>query len=153
MALCLLAALCYAFFLIINRKSQTLPRKISGEMNLLYMTLCAGTLFALAVGVSGESYALPDTRAFAALFAYGLFPHCIGWIIIIRCLPLVSATVAGMTLLLQPVLTFVWEVLLFGRQFEPLQLFGGALAIGAIYLGTRKAGSAHSDTGNLPERQ
>jgi drug/metabolite transporter (DMT)-like permease len=153
MALCLLAALCYAFFLIINRKSQTLSKKISAEMNLLYMTLCAGTLFALAVGASGESYALPDTRAFAALFAYGLFPHFIGWIIIIRCLPLVNATVAGMTLLLQPVLTFVWEVLLLGRQFEPLQLFGGALAVAAIYLGTMKSKQAHSDSGSSPECQ
>jgi len=51
------------------------------------------------------------------------------------------------------VLTFVWEVLLLGRQFEPLQLFGGALAIAAIYLGTMKSGAAHSDSGNSSERQ
>ncbi|MBN2714271.1 MAG: DMT family transporter [Deltaproteobacteria bacterium] len=137
--LCLLAAMCYAVFLMINRKAQSHKNRLSAEMNLLYITLSSGILFGLAMGATGESFALESSRMFLFLAAYGFIPHFFGWIIIIRCLPLVKATVAGMMLLLQPVLTFAWEVILFGKQFSPSQLAGCALAIVAIYMGTAKS--------------
>ncbi|MBN2530869.1 MAG: DMT family transporter [Deltaproteobacteria bacterium] len=136
--LCLLAAFCYAFFLMINRKAQSMPNRVAAEVNLLYLTACSGLLFAAALGASGESFHLKTSRAFWSLLAYGFFPHFIGWIIITQCLPLVKASVAGITLLLQPVLTFGWEVLLFEKQFEATQLLGGGIVILAVYLATVK---------------
>ena len=136
--LCLMAAACYAIFLLINRKSQSMTNRISAEMNLFYITICTGVLFGLAILARGESFALETPGAFWSLLAYGFFPHFLGWIIIIRCLPLVQATVASISLLVQPVLTFIWEVIIFQKSFSPLQLAGGALAIVAIYMATVK---------------
>ena len=136
--LCLIAAFCYAIFLMVNRRSQSMTNKISAEMNLVYITLCGVLFFGLTMEIRGESFELHSTRSFWALLAYGGLPHFLGWIILIRCLPLIPATVAGITLLVQPVLTFIWEVLIFSRQFTTIQLIGGLLAIVAVYMGTAK---------------
>lgn len=135
--LALSAAFCYAVFLLIMRKSQSLERKISADMNLLYITISTGVLFGITMALTNSSFQLESQQAVFSLLAYGLFPHVIGWIIISRCLPLVRASVAGITLLLQPVLTFTWEILVFQAQFHWLQLLGGAIAIVAIYMGTK----------------
>ncbi|MBN2340218.1 MAG: DMT family transporter [Deltaproteobacteria bacterium] len=135
--LALFAAACYGVFILVMRKAQSFEQKISADMNLLYMTLCACGLFALAMLSRGESFALSSPKMFFALLANGFFPHVVGWAIISRCLPLVKASVAGITLLLQSVLTFVWEVVVFRESFSFLQVAGGLLAIIAIYLGSK----------------
>jgi drug/metabolite transporter (DMT)-like permease len=54
-------------------------------------------------------------------------------------MPQVSTTEAGLALLLQPTLSFVWDVLFFARPMTPTELAGAAIALGAIYLGSRRA--------------
>ena len=44
---------------------------------------------------------------------------------------------AGLALLLQPTLSFVWDVLFFGRPMQPIEIAGAAIALFAIYLGSR----------------
>lgn len=129
-------ALCYSGFLLIIRKTQTFKKKISADMNLLYITVCTVSLFAVAMFVSKTPFQIETRLGFVSLLAYGFIPHFLGWIIISRCLPLVKAGVAGISLLLQPVLSFVWEIIIFQKAFTPLQIVGGVLAVTAIYLGT-----------------
>ena len=50
-----------------------------------------------------------------------------------------STTEAGLALLLQPTLSFVWDVLFFGRPMQAIEIAGAAIALVAIYLGSRKA--------------
>jgi drug/metabolite transporter (DMT)-like permease len=50
----------------------------------------------------------------------------------------VEASRAGLLLLLQPALTFVWDVLFFGRPTTAPEALGAALAIGAIYMGSAR---------------
>jgi drug/metabolite transporter (DMT)-like permease len=52
-------------------------------------------------------------------------------------LPNVSPSQAGLALLLQPTLSFAWDVLFFGRAMTPIELLGAAIALFAIYLGSR----------------
>ena len=52
-------------------------------------------------------------------------------------LPRVSTTEAGIALLLQPTLSFVWDVLFFARPMSATELLGAAIALAAIYLGSR----------------
>ena len=68
---------------------------------------------------------------------YGILSHCIGWMFIASSLPHVSTTEAGIALLLQPTLSFVWDVLFFGRPMSATELVGAAIALTAIYLGSR----------------
>jgi drug/metabolite transporter (DMT)-like permease len=48
-----------------------------------------------------------------------------------------GASVAGILLLLQPVLSFVWEVIFFQKRFHYYQLIGAGAALVAIFLGMR----------------
>jgi drug/metabolite transporter (DMT)-like permease len=58
-------------------------------------------------------------------------------ILIASSLPQVSTTDAGLALLLQPALSFLWDVLLFDRELSPVQFAGAGVALFAIWLGAR----------------
>ena len=46
---------------------------------------------------------------------------------------------AGLALLLQPTLSFVWDVLFFARPMSATELLGAGIALLAIYVGSRPA--------------
>jgi drug/metabolite transporter (DMT)-like permease len=99
--------------------------------------LSAAILGASAM-VEGQSLAIPTVGDFGWLVAYGVLSHCLGYILIVSSLPQVSTTEAGLALLLQPTLSFAWDVLFFARPMTPTELAGAAIALGAIYLGSRR---------------
>jgi drug/metabolite transporter (DMT)-like permease len=51
--------------------------------------------------------------------------------------PARAASRVGLILLLQPALAFLWDVLIFARDFGPREAAGAALALAAIGLGSR----------------
>jgi drug/metabolite transporter (DMT)-like permease len=53
---------------------------------------------------------------------------------------------AGIALLLQPALSFVWDMLLFGGGVAPLEAGGIALTLAGIYLGSVRRGAARPGT-------
>jgi drug/metabolite transporter (DMT)-like permease len=73
------------------------------------------------------------------LLCYGILSHSFGALLLASSLPHVSTTEAGLALLLQPTLSFVWDVLFFGRPMQPVEIAGAAIALIAIYLGSRRA--------------
>ncbi len=56
--------------------------------------------------------------------------------LITRGLPHVQAGTAGLLILLQPTLAFVWDIVFFARPTTLVDVAGAVLALGAIYLGT-----------------
>jgi drug/metabolite transporter (DMT)-like permease len=73
------------------------------------------------------------------LIALGLFSQTVGWLLITHALPHIPAGIAGLILLLQPSLAFVWDVIFFDRQTSSLAWVGVALALSAIYMGATSA--------------
>jgi len=59
----------------------------------------------------------------------------VGWILISTALPRVQVSVAGLIILLQPSLAFIWDILFFARPTGALEVMGAGLALTAIYLG------------------
>ncbi|MBP7296541.1 MAG: EamA family transporter, partial [Acidobacteria bacterium] len=66
---------------------------------------------------------------------YALLGQVLAWVVIARALPKVTATLAGLILLLQPLLSFLWDVLFFSRPTGPLEWLGLGVALAGIYLG------------------
>ncbi|MBU4476016.1 MAG: EamA family transporter, partial [Proteobacteria bacterium] len=62
--------------------------------------------------------------------------HAIGWYLITRGIQQVRTSLVGLILLLQPTLSYVWDILLFDKPTSPVELTGVALALTAIYLGS-----------------
>jgi drug/metabolite transporter (DMT)-like permease len=59
----------------------------------------------------------------------------IGWIMITNALPRVRTSRIGLILLLQPSLSFIWDVVFFQRPTSPVNWLGVSMVLAAIYLG------------------
>ena len=89
----------------------------------------------------GQSLVIPSYEDLGWLLGYGVLSHCIGWLFIASSLSEVTTVEAGLALLLQPTLSFVWDVVFFARPMTSVELTGAAIALLAIYLGARPAAS------------
>ena len=92
-------------------------------------------IMGVETAIIGESFRIPDRQGWLSLIGYGVICQAIGWIIISHALVKIAASRAGLILLLQPTLAFVWDVLFFSRPTTVLDVFGVLLTLGAIYLG------------------
>jgi drug/metabolite transporter (DMT)-like permease len=142
--LALITALCYASYLLTLRKSQAEAGDLDAVSTMAVLCLISAVLLVGAVLLEGESFRIPDVATFGVLLAYGLVPQVAGWLLISTALPKVQASRAGLILLLQPALAFVWDLLFFSRPTKAVELLGAAITLGAIYLGL---------TGRQPQQQ
>jgi drug/metabolite transporter (DMT)-like permease len=63
----------------------------------------------------------------------------VGWFLITRGIQTVRGALVGLILLLQPTLSFVWDILFFGKAVNPVELSGVGLALVGIYIGSHTA--------------
>lgn len=135
----LLTAASYAGYLLTLRRSRqdSIHRLPTREVAII--SLVTAAILGLSALVEGESLAIPALDDAVWLVCYGILSHCIGWMFIASSLPHVSTAEAGIALLLQPALSFVWDVLFFARTLTGTELAGAGIALVAIYLGSRPA--------------
>ena len=130
----LLTALCYTIFLITLRKIQE-ERGQSFFLLLMLVSLSTAIYLGLKMVYTGDSFVIPDTQSLFALLGLGLSSQTIGWILIATAMPKIPASLTGLTLLLQPTLSFVWDVLFFNRPTALINWFGVVITLIAIYMG------------------
>ncbi len=134
----LLTAVAYAGYLLSLRKACALSAHRVPAREVAVVSLVTALLLGITALVEGNSLIIPTLADAGWLFAYGLLSHCIGWLLIAASLPKVTATEAGLALLLQAVLSFGWEILFFNRTLTATEAIGAAITLVAIYLGSRK---------------
>ena len=130
-----LTAVSYSAYLLTLRSVQqrTLSAVPIAELAALSM-LTAAMLAAISWLESG-SLAIHRPLDALWLLAYGLLPHVVGWLLITSAIARVSPAVFALSLLIQPLLSFIWDMLLFGRELTPLQALGVGLTLLAIVIG------------------
>lgn len=133
----LLTAVAYAGYLLsLRRARQHSPYRLPVREIAVISTICTAMMAASVFG-EGESLRIPSVPDFGWLLAYGVLSHSLGGLFIASSLRQVTAAEAGLALLLQPTLSFVWDVLFFKRAMTTLELLGASVALAAIYLGSR----------------
>ena len=131
----LLTACAYAGYLLSLRGFQVRDVAMRSEARLLQVSLvCALFLGAINL-VEGHGFAIPDGRSLASLIGLGVVCQVLGWLAITRGLPGLPASLVGLLLLLQPVLSMVWDLVWFGLELVAVQWLGAGLALVGIYLG------------------
>ena len=135
----LLTAVSYAGYLLCLRESRQGSKHRLPTREVAIISLVTAAILGISAGVEGQSLAITTLDDAGWLVAYGILSHCLGWLFIASSLPHVSTTEAGLALLLQPTLSFVWDVLFFARPMSATELAGAAIALTAIYLGSRPA--------------
>ena len=132
----LTTAVAYTAFLLTLRKLQSGQTEVITFYSMMLVSFATAIFLGLQAVYSGDSFAIPDPQSWTALLLLGLTSQAIGWILISNALPRVRASFAGLILLLQPSLAFVWDVLFFQRPTSVVNWIGVIMAITAIYLGT-----------------
>lgn len=135
----LLTALSYALYILTLRKSQSSGQKLRYSLiaNMAWISLLAALLLGISVWIEPQArFAIPDLQTWGALLGLGIMGQVVGWVFISKGLPRVDASVAGLALLLQPALAFMWDILFFGRSTTALEYVGAAIVLAAIYLGS-----------------
>lgn len=128
-------ALCYIGFLITLKRLQSDKNDFSIFYYLMLVSFFTSLILGAMVTINGQSFAIPDWQSFFALLLLGLFSQFLGWVMIANTLPHINTSFAGLVLLLQPSLAFVWDVLFFSRPTGPLNWAGVFITLSAIYLG------------------
>ncbi len=135
----LLTAVAYAGYLLSLRQArQDSPYKVPTREMAVVSIICTIIMAATVLG-EGESLSIPSYADFGWLVAYGVLSHSLGGLFIASSLPQVTTAEAGLALLLQPTLSFVWDVVFFSRPMTAVELLGACIALVAIYLGARPA--------------
>jgi len=132
----LITALFYAFFILSLRRIQRLEHDFSFIYTLLLISIATALILGPLVSFSGKSFVIPGPGSLASLLCLALFSQTIGWAFITRSLPNLLPSLAGLILLLQPALAFLWDVLIFQRPTSMIQWGGVLVVLAAIYLGT-----------------
>ena len=133
----LLTAVAYAGYMLTMRAARTEAAHNLPTREIAIVSIGSALILGLSAMVEGVSLLIPTITDATWLLAYGLLSHCLGLMLIASSLPKVSTTEAGLALLLQPTLSFVWDVVFFARPMTARELAGAAIALVAIYLGSR----------------
>ena len=137
----LLTAMSYAGYLLSMRHARRDAREALPAVEVAVVSLFVATLLGLASAAEGSSLAIPSVPDLGWLLAYGVLAHALGLMAIASSLTEVTAAETGIALLLQPALSLVWDVLLFGRELAGIEIAGVAMTLVAIYLGAQRRAS------------
>ncbi|MCA9757521.1 MAG: DMT family transporter [Candidatus Eisenbacteria bacterium] len=137
-------ALAYAGYVIVYQQSQRSRVRVTPAASLTAISLVTAAAMGIGALSEGESLAIPDGSSLLSMVGYGVLCQALGWILISLGLPRLPTSRAGLILLLQPTLSFIWDILFFGRATGWTEWIGASLALGAIYLGANRPRRAKS---------
>jgi len=133
----LITAFMYAGYMLTMRAARRDSSDPLPTREVAVISVGSALLLGLSAMIEGESLAIPSYVDAVWLLSYGLLSQCLGLLLIASSLLKVTTTEAGLALLLQPTLSFTWDVLFFGRPMTGVELSGALIALFAIYLGSR----------------
>jgi len=131
------AAVTYAGYLLVLRHSRQSSFNRIPSREIAVISLTGAVMLGASALFEGGTLAIARSDEVIWLLCYGVLSHGLGMLFIASSLPHVTPTQAGLALLLQPALSFVWDVLFFGRPMSTTELLGAGIALLAIYLGSR----------------
>ncbi len=135
-----ITAFLYATFLLVLRHVQSGSAAPDPVVTMSILSLVGAGVLAAYVWVGTESFVVAGSTTWLILAAYAILCHVIGWLLISTGLPGLEVSRAGLILLLQPALAFVWDVVVFSRPTAVIEVLGAVLALTAIYLGAARNG-------------
>ncbi len=135
----LLLGLCtacfYSAYILTLRRSQSLTDRLPAVSNMALISFL-GVIFAgILSGIQGQSLVVPSLRSNLLLMLYGFGCQGFGWVMLSKGLPHLPASRAGLLMLIQPSLSFVWDVVFCGRPTSFSGYVGAVIALLAISSG------------------
>lgn len=130
-----MTAIAYTGYLLLLRNIQTNRSNSDTYGPLMLISFFSALFLAASIVFQNDSFAIPTLKSGVALVSLGFFSQALGWFIIAGSIAKIPASFTGLILLLQPSLSFIWDVLFFARPTSSIQWIGAILTLWAIYLG------------------
>lgn len=139
-------AITYSGYLLLMRKGRHLRRAAGPILDATLGTLLTGLVVGLALG---DLELLPSLPGHMWLILLALSAQVAGGLMLAVALPRLPAASTSLILLVQPVLAVIFAMAILSESPAPTQLFGVALVIGGVLLGTaaRRARRSHIPEG------
>lgn len=133
------SGLAYAICVYYLKAASNLPGgggdKIAQMLNL---SLWAGLVMLGYALLRGESLAIVDGQTLLMLVIYGVMVQFVGWLMVNRSIGAISLGLAGLILLLEPVITYFVDVVFLHKPSTAVQIGGALLTVVAVYIGSLK---------------
>jgi len=140
----LITAMFYACYVLSLRGLRKLDEHPTAMASITVVSVVTTVILLFINLAEGESFAIPDTHSWLALVAYGICGQVLGWVLITRGIQGLTAARIGLILLLQPTLSFAWDIIFFHRPTVLVEVVGALIALGAIYLGGTRSTRAQN---------
>jgi len=137
----LATGLVYASFLITLKWAGSRVGITDVVTFMAWTSLFSALFLGTSAVIEGVTIEPPDLETWLCLAGVGLVAQALGWWAITASLARITASRAGLILLLQPTLAMVWGVVMFSEQFTPWQLVGAVITLTAIYFGGLRTGA------------
>ncbi|OGR34733.1 MAG: hypothetical protein A2051_04630 [Desulfovibrionales bacterium GWA2_65_9] len=134
----LLTGVFYAGFILTLNRSLAECGEGSQLAAMTANSLLTAVLLAPIILLRGDTLALDPGMPLLLMAGYGVTSQFIGWVLISRGLRETRMSLAGLILLLQPVLAYVWDLTIFARPVGLAELVGVAATLVGIGLGARR---------------
>ncbi|MDR2488240.1 MAG: DMT family transporter [Desulfovibrio sp.] len=135
----LLLGLCtasfYSAYILTLRRSQSLMDRLPAVSNMAIISLMGMVFSGILSSLQGQSLIVPSLRSNMLLMLYGFGCQGFGWLLLSKGLPHLPASRAGLLMLLQPSLAFLWDILLCGRSTSISGYAGALITLIAISSG------------------
>ena len=128
----------YAGFILTLNRSLAECGERSQLACMTANSLLTAALLAPIILLRGETLALAPGMPLLLMGGYAVTSQFIGWVLISRGLRETRMSLAGLILLLQPVLAYVWDLTIFARPAGAAELIGVAATLIGIGLGARR---------------
>jgi len=131
------SGLAYAICVYYLKAASALPEGGGDKLAQMFnLSVCAGLVMLAYALLRGESLAIGDGQTLLMLVIYGVMVQFVGWLMVNRAIGHISLGLAGLILLLEPVITYFVDVAFLHKPSSTLQVGGALLTVVAVYIGS-----------------
>lgn len=134
----LTTSLFYAGYVLSLKKARAVAPYFNSYIVMFLVSITTAFMFLIYLLATGQSMVIPDSKSILFMICYGFSSQFIAWVIISNAINSVKTSIAGLLLLLQPSLSFVWDVLFFDKPLNMVEIGGAVIALFSIYIGSQK---------------
>lgn len=137
----LITAICYSMYILFLRYTQKIRGEISGPVIVMWINFSTALILLILGIIRKDSFIITSINELSLLLIYGIICQAVAWLLISTALPSVPASRAGLILLIQPSFSLIWDVIIFNKSLNLIELSGAIITFIAIYLGALKKNS------------
>lgn len=126
--LSLIAAVFYSLYVCCLKTASRLENALSDVANILIISVSSTLIISFGAFYQDDFFIIPSLSDWTLLLTYGLIVQCLAWVLIFSGMAKAKLSLVGFILVLQPVFSFLWEILLFSWQ-RPWHQYLGAILL------------------------